>query len=104
LGFFCLFGRRGGCGGGGVGLPKKTSPPGCPPGGDPRGATFIRVADTPFDDNHRLLAYAAPDYSTKERREIPKEGLPDRCFAQIPLSSNPLVTSIDEHRNLSEVK
>jgi endonuclease YncB( thermonuclease family) len=41
------------------------------PGGRTRGI-FIRVADAPFDDNHRLLAYVAPDYTEKERREIPK--------------------------------
>ena len=41
------------------------------PGGQPRGM-FIRVADSPFDANHRLLAYLAPDYTEKERREIPK--------------------------------
>jgi len=41
------------------------------PSGKPR-AIFIRVADAPFDNNHRLLAYVAPDYTDKERRDIPK--------------------------------
>jgi hypothetical protein len=45
------------------------------PSGQPRGI-FIRVADSPFDNNHRLLAYLAPDYSVKERREIPKAQRP----------------------------
>lgn len=39
------------------------------PGKSPRNL-FIRVADTPFDDNNRLLAYVAPDYTEKERREM----------------------------------
>jgi endonuclease YncB( thermonuclease family) len=34
---------------------------------------FIRVADTPFDDNNRLLAYVAPNYGDAERRQIPRE-------------------------------
>jgi hypothetical protein len=34
------------------------------------------VADSPFDNNHRLLAYVAPYYSAKERREIPKAQRP----------------------------
>jgi hypothetical protein len=37
---------------------------------------FIRIADSPFDSNNRLLAYVAPDYTEKERREIPKEQRP----------------------------
>ncbi|QGN49768.1 nuclease [Micromonospora sp. WMMC415] len=45
------------------------------PSGTPR-AIFIRTADSPFDTNHRLLAYVAPDYSEKERREIPKRQRP----------------------------
>jgi endonuclease YncB( thermonuclease family) len=45
------------------------------PSGRPRGV-FIRVADTPFDNNHRLLAYLAPDHSQKERRELPKAQRP----------------------------
>jgi endonuclease YncB( thermonuclease family) len=45
------------------------------PDGKPR-AIFIRTADSPFDNNHRLLAYIAPDYSEKERREIPKQQRP----------------------------
>ena len=31
---------------------------------------FIRTADRPFDDNGRLLAYVAPDYSEAERRAM----------------------------------
>jgi len=34
---------------------------------------FIRVADSPFDNNNRLLAYIAPDYTAKERQEIPRD-------------------------------
>lgn len=45
------------------------------PGKEPR-AIFIRQADSPFDSNNRLLAYVAPDYTAKERREIPKEKRP----------------------------
>ncbi|MEU4560504.1 thermonuclease family protein [Actinoplanes sp. NPDC023936] len=41
------------------------------PTGRPRDI-FIRVADSPFDSAHRLLAYVAPDYTERERREIPK--------------------------------
>ncbi|GAA1036571.1 hypothetical protein GCM10009557_47650 [Virgisporangium ochraceum] len=41
------------------------------PSGKPR-SMFIRIADAPFDSNHRLLAYVAPDYSAQERRTIPK--------------------------------
>jgi hypothetical protein len=41
------------------------------PNGPPR-TIFIRVADSPFDGNNRLLAYVAPNYTEKERREIPK--------------------------------
>jgi endonuclease YncB( thermonuclease family) len=33
---------------------------------------FIRIADTPFDDNNRLLAYLAPNYGDAERRQIPR--------------------------------
>jgi endonuclease YncB( thermonuclease family) len=33
---------------------------------------FIRVADSRFDNNNRLLAYVAPNYSPKERQEIPR--------------------------------
>jgi endonuclease YncB( thermonuclease family) len=39
------------------------------PGQRPRNL-FIRVADTPFDDNGRLLAYIAPDYTAKERETL----------------------------------
>ncbi len=28
---------------------------------------FLRTADAPFDSNHRMLAYVAPDYSAAER-------------------------------------
>ncbi|MGH3926697.1 MAG: hypothetical protein ACRDTT_28185, partial [Pseudonocardiaceae bacterium] len=31
---------------------------------------FIRIAERPFDDNGRLLAYVAPDYSAAERRTL----------------------------------
>lgn len=31
---------------------------------------FIRTADAPFDNYHRLLAYVAPDYSPKELSEL----------------------------------
>lgn len=36
----------------------------------------LRVADSPFDGNGRLLAYVAPDYSPAERRAIPPEQRP----------------------------
>ncbi len=45
------------------------------PSGQPRGM-FIRVADSPFDSNHRLLAYVAPNYTATELREIPKAQRP----------------------------
>jgi endonuclease YncB( thermonuclease family) len=31
---------------------------------------FVRIADSPFDNNGRLLAYIAPNYSEKERRTL----------------------------------
>lgn len=31
---------------------------------------FVRIADTPFDNNGRLLAYVAPHYTASERREM----------------------------------
>ncbi|GAB7051966.1 thermonuclease family protein [Catenuloplanes indicus] len=34
---------------------------------------FVRTADAPFDGNHRLLAYVAPDYSAAERRTMTRE-------------------------------
>jgi endonuclease YncB( thermonuclease family) len=34
---------------------------------------FIRVADSPFDNNNRLLAYIAPDYTERERQTIPRD-------------------------------
>lgn len=37
---------------------------------------FIRTADAPFDNHHRLLAYVAPNYSTKELAEIPPNERP----------------------------
>lgn len=33
---------------------------------------FIRIADSPFDNNNRLLAYVAPNYSARERQELPR--------------------------------
>lgn len=33
---------------------------------------FIRVADSPFDNNNRLLAYVAPNFSARERQELPR--------------------------------
>jgi len=39
----------------------------------PNGGTrklFARIAERPFDDNGRLLAYVAPDYSAAERRTL----------------------------------
>ena len=34
---------------------------------------FIRVADSRFDDNNRLLAYIAPNYSEAERRALSRK-------------------------------
>lgn len=34
---------------------------------------FIRMADSPFDDNGRLLAYIAPNYTDAERREMTRK-------------------------------
>lgn len=34
---------------------------------------FIRIAEPPFDDNGRLLAYVAPDYSETERRSLTRK-------------------------------
>lgn len=34
---------------------------------------FIRTADSPFDNNNRLLAYVAPDYSEAERRKMTRK-------------------------------
>ncbi|WP_232323661.1 thermonuclease family protein [Catenuloplanes japonicus] len=31
---------------------------------------FVRTSDAPFDTNHRLLAYVAPDYTAAERRTM----------------------------------
>ncbi|EMF00719.1 nuclease [Streptomyces mobaraensis NBRC 13819 = DSM 40847] len=44
-------------------------PEGKPPHAKPR-RIFIRTADSPFDDHHRLLAYVAPDYSKEERAAL----------------------------------
>ncbi|MFF3942695.1 nuclease [Streptomyces phaeofaciens] len=42
------------------------------PGKPPRNL-FIRMADSPFDPNHRLLAYIAPNYSAKELATLSRE-------------------------------
>ncbi|MFD4143653.1 MULTISPECIES: nuclease [unclassified Streptomyces] len=42
------------------------------PGKPPRNL-FIRMADSPFDPNHRLLAYIAPSYSAKELATLSRE-------------------------------
>jgi endonuclease YncB( thermonuclease family) len=42
------------------------------PNGRPRNL-FIHTADAPFDDNHRLLAYIAPNFSAQERKTMPRE-------------------------------
>jgi endonuclease YncB( thermonuclease family) len=34
---------------------------------------FIRTADSPFDNNHRLLAYVAPSFSEKELATLSRE-------------------------------
>ncbi|MET7619336.1 nuclease [Streptomyces sp. NPDC005408] len=34
---------------------------------------FIRTADSPFDTNHRLLAYIAPSFTAKELATLPRE-------------------------------
>jgi endonuclease YncB( thermonuclease family) len=34
---------------------------------------FVRTADSPFDDNHRLLAYVAPNFSPKELATLSRE-------------------------------
>jgi endonuclease YncB( thermonuclease family) len=39
------------------------------PGKPPRNL-FLRVGDTPFDDNGRLLAYIAPSFTAKEREAL----------------------------------
>lgn len=38
--------------------------------GKPRRNLFIRVAERPFDDHNRLLAYVAPDYTETERATL----------------------------------
>ncbi|MDE1674363.1 thermonuclease family protein [Nocardia gipuzkoensis] len=35
-------------------------------------ALFVRTADTPFDNNGRLLAYVAPNYSAAELQTMPR--------------------------------
>ncbi|MFF3323825.1 nuclease [Streptomyces sp. NPDC002889] len=42
------------------------------PGKEPRNL-FIRIADSPFDPNHRLLAYIAPAYTAKELAALSRE-------------------------------
>jgi endonuclease YncB( thermonuclease family) len=42
------------------------------PGQEPRNL-FIRTADSPFDNNHRLLAYVAPNFTPKELATLPRE-------------------------------
>lgn len=42
------------------------------PKGAPR-ALFVRAAEQPFDDNGRLLAYLAPNYSARELAELSRE-------------------------------
>ena len=42
------------------------------PGGRPRGL-FVRTSHQPFDDNGRLLAYIAPDYTRDERENMTLE-------------------------------
>jgi endonuclease YncB( thermonuclease family) len=37
---------------------------------------FIRTAEAPFDNYHRLLAYVAPNYSSKELQDIPRHARP----------------------------
>jgi len=42
----------------------------------PDGSTrrlFVRIADSPFDDNGRLLGYVAPNYSDQERRTMTRQ-------------------------------
>lgn len=34
---------------------------------------FVRTADSPFDNNHRLLAYVAPDFSAAERKTMSRK-------------------------------
>jgi len=34
---------------------------------------FVRTADSPFDNNHRLLAYVAPDFSATERKTMSRK-------------------------------
>jgi hypothetical protein len=43
-----------------------------PPNGTKRNL-LIRTADSPFDNNDRLLAYIAPDYSPTERRTLTRQ-------------------------------
>ena len=42
------------------------------PGQEPRNL-FIRTADSPFDNNHRLLAYVAPSFTPKELATLTRE-------------------------------
>ncbi|MBM7788433.1 thermonuclease family protein [Tenggerimyces flavus] len=41
-----------------------------PPNEDEKRNLFIRIADAPFDNNNRLLAYIAPNYSTTELAKL----------------------------------
>jgi endonuclease YncB( thermonuclease family) len=41
-----------------------------------RRSLFIRTAEAPLDNNNRLLAYVAPNYSARELREIPRHQRP----------------------------
>lgn len=38
----------------------------------PPRSLFIRTADAPFDEYHRLLAYIAPNFTERERRALPR--------------------------------
>jgi hypothetical protein len=46
---------------------------------------FIRTADSPFDNNNRLLAYIEPDYSAAERRNMTRK---DRATFNLDLVEN----------------
>ena len=34
---------------------------------------FVRTADSPFDNNHQLLAYVAPSFTSAELATLPRE-------------------------------
>lgn len=44
-----------------------------PPREDEKRDLFIRIADAPFDNNNRLLAYIAPNYTATERESMTRE-------------------------------